>query len=210
MSKSTGWDPVLLISQIIAMQTSHYLTLAMLVSPLLTIIANPDALEYDGGAANVGMVMDWRYMAGRPTSRSSLDPWSSWNAVWSGGKQVGSSDLQSGQWNGRIDPTRGWIIAFSWLIASVADIYYLYTLIRRPRLILDFSLTLIFNHLVLTTYYSAALPSSLFFWLIMAASAGLMIIVGEQLCVKREMLEGLSVASSGEDDVEMGNLLRHD
>ena len=38
------------------------------------------------------------------------------------------------------------------------SIYYIYQLIRRPRLILDFALTLVFNHLVLTTYYSASLP----------------------------------------------------
>jgi Integral membrane protein S linking to the trans Golgi network len=38
------------------------------------------------------------------------------------------------------------------------SIYYIYQLIRKPRLILDFALTLVLNHLVLTTYYSASLP----------------------------------------------------
>lgn len=91
------------------------------------------------------------------------------------------------------------------------SIYYLYALIRRPRLILDFSLTLLFNHLVLTTYYSSAIPTSFFFWLIMAISAGMMVIIAEQLCVKREMAEGLAVASSAEgDEIEMGGLLRDD
>ena len=74
---------------------------------------------------------------------------------------------------------RGWVIAFCWLAAcgveyvpvlsvsvhplTLSSIYYLYALIRRPRLILDFALTLVFNHLVLTTYYSASIPTSLFF-----------------------------------------------
>ena len=40
----------------------------------------------------------------------------------------------------------------------IFSIFYLYHLIRRPRMILDFALTLVFNHLVLTTYYSASLP----------------------------------------------------
>lgn len=96
------------------------------------------------------------------------------------------------------------------------SVYYLYHLVRRPRLVLDFALTLIFNHLVFTTYYSASLPTSLFFWLVMFAGAALMIIVGEQLCVKREMNEGLAVptadvnAEDAVDEVEMGDLLRRD
>ena len=45
----------------------------------------------------------------------------------------------------------------------------------------------------------------------MIASVALMVIVAEQLCVKREMAEGLTVAPSNEgEDVEMGSLLRRD
>lgn len=92
------------------------------------------------------------------------------------------------------------------------SIYYLYKLIRRPRLILDFALTLVFIHLVLTTYYSAAIPTSLFFWIVLIGGAVLTIIVAEQLCVKREMSEGLSVMSVRPEDLqveemEMGGLL---
>jgi protein SYS1 len=52
--KANTWDPVLLISQIIAMQSLHYITLSILVPPLLSILAQPNALEYEGGASNVG------------------------------------------------------------------------------------------------------------------------------------------------------------
>lgn len=75
-------------------------------------------------------------------------------------------------------------------------------------MILDFSLTLIFIHFILATYYSGSLPLSFFFWIVMAASAGIMIIFAEQLCVKREMREGLgpTIVSTrdldDEDDAE--------
>ena len=70
---------------------------------------------------------------------------------------------------------------------------------------------MLFNHLVLTTYYSSAIPASLFFWVVMAASAVLMVVAAEQLCVKREMVEGLTVGSSADgDEIEMGGLLRND
>jgi len=61
-------------------------------------------------------------------------------------------------------------------------------------MILDFSITLLFIHFILATYYSGSLPLSLFFWFVMAASAVIMIVFAEQLCVKREMHEGLGPA----------------
>ena len=98
------------------------------------------------------------------------------------------------------------------LTQCIASVYYLYSLIRRPRLILDFSLTLLFFHLVLTTYYAAAVPISFFFWAVVGASTAGTVIFAEQLCVKREMEEGLVVtaARDGEDSMEMGSLLRED
>jgi len=36
------------------MQTLHYLTLCVLIPPLLAVFAEPAALLYEGGAANVG------------------------------------------------------------------------------------------------------------------------------------------------------------
>lgn len=68
--RQSRWDPVLLISQvflsfchvnclarrqIISMQTLHYLTLSLLIPPLLAVFAEPTSLMYEGGAANVGM-----------------------------------------------------------------------------------------------------------------------------------------------------------
>lgn len=107
----------------------------------------------------------------------------------------------------RISPRYLFIISH-----SLYSIYYLYSLIRRPRLILDFALTLVFNHLVLTTYYSASIPTSLFFWLVMFAGSAWIVIVAEQLCVKREMTEGLMISLPRDEaeEMEMGGPLRRD
>lgn len=175
--------------------------------------------------------MDWREMAGQPTVRGvqGEERWSSYYGAWSGGKQVGGG-WEDGRWDGRTDPIRGWVIAASWLIASSAEyvsrnvfffyvltllsnsIYYLYTFIRRPRLILDFASTLVFNHLVLTTYYSASIPTSLFFWLVIIIGSAWTVIIAEQLCVKREMTEGLVISAPRDeaDEMEMGGFLRRD
>ena len=81
-----------------------------------------------------------------------------------------------------------------------SSIVYIYYLIRRPTHILDFSLTLVFNHIVLTTYYASSFPTSLFFWAIVAGSAAMQIIWAEQLCVRREMQDGFQVGQGWKTD----------
>ncbi|KIJ55117.1 hypothetical protein M422DRAFT_239743 [Sphaerobolus stellatus SS14] len=191
-----GWDPWLIIAQIITMQAIHYFTLCLLVPLLLNVFAEPRALEYDGGAANVGMIMDWREMSSRATwtVRNGSD------AATSGTQRFGEG----------IDPRRGWCIALAWLGASLVDTYYLYFLVRRPRLILDFAVTLVVNHVILTTYYAAAFPSAVWFWVVMGCGGGATTVLGEQLCVRREMQEGLTVRAESGESVELPLLRRED
>lgn len=61
---------------------------------------------------------------------------------------------------------------------------------------------------MLTTYYSAAIPISLFYWVVLFAGASLTIVIAEQLCVKREMDEGLRIRpeDEGVEGMEMGGL----
>jgi protein SYS1 len=40
--------------EIVSMQTLHYLTLCILIPPLLDLFAEPSSLLYEGGAASVG------------------------------------------------------------------------------------------------------------------------------------------------------------
>ena len=72
---------------------------------------------------------------------------------------------------------------------------YLYYLIRRPTHILDFSITLIFNHIILTTYYASSFPSSLFFWTTLTLSTVAQVVLAEQWCVQREMRDAFVMDS---------------
>lgn len=99
------------------------------------------------------------------------------------------------------DPMRGWVLGFTWLISSTLDVFPLYFFVRKPTHILDFSLTLSFNHLLLTTYYASSFPTSLWWWIVMAVGAAIQTVWAEQMCVRREMREGWEgFAGSGGDD----------
>lgn len=80
---------------------------------------------------------------------------------------------------------------------SFLSVFFLYQFIRRPTHILDHALTLTFSHLLLTTYYAASFPTSFFWWLIVGSCTLGTIVMAEQLCVKREMMEDLGGDWSG-------------
>lgn len=62
--------------------------------------------------------MDWRQMAGRPTVVGMPIGEKLW--AWSGGRKIGYG-WREDQWDGRMDPMRGWIIAFCWIVACSAE-----------------------------------------------------------------------------------------
>ncbi|GAA6028838.1 hypothetical protein JCM8097_007419 [Rhodosporidiobolus ruineniae] len=221
-----GWDPVLIISQIVSLQALHYLTLAVLLPILLSLLANSDLLTYEGGASSIAMAMNWKAFTGATVSGvpagRHVEPGLVGLAAAAGGYgaeglKVDAAELARGVVRAvEGDAMRGWAVAVGWVAASMVDIFFLYHIVRRPTHILDFSLTLIFNHLILTTYYSSAFPTSFFFWFTVGGSAVAQIVLAEQWCVRREMRDGFSVsemtpqlggqerlASLGED-LEMG------
>ena len=72
-------------------------------------------------------------------------------------------------------------------------------------MVLDFALTLVGAHVVLTTYYAGALPRGLFAWATYAVCCGATVVLAEQACVRREMDEGIRINTNPvSEDVELG------
>ncbi|KAN0063741.1 hypothetical protein ACQY0O_003791 [Thecaphora frezii] len=103
------------------------------------------------------------------------------------GEEKGEEGLRKWEWTHTKDDARGWCIAAAWLGSCAFDIILLVFLVRRPTHILDHALTLHFNHFVITSYYSASLPTSFFWWCTMTVHAGITIVWAEQLAIKREL-----------------------
>ncbi|KAM0791769.1 hypothetical protein ACM66B_004033 [Microbotryomycetes sp. NB124-2] len=202
-----GWDPILIISQIVSLQALHYLTLALVMPLIVSAFANPTLVAEEGGASSVSIVMDWREFTGRSTAslaaRRHLSPGLVGLATLTTGKGPGGTG-PDGQLTSRdiinglvrvieSDPGRGWATAMGWSLGSMINVLWLYHLVRRPTHILDFSLTLVFNHLILTTYYASSFPTSFFFWFVLSASTVAQIVIAEQLCVRRELRDGFTI-----------------
>ena len=99
----------------------------------------------------------------------------------------------------RGDVTTGWTLALCWLLGSLITYATCYDrwqptlcttadrahsvipillLIARSKLVPDFALTIHFIHLIVTSLYSHAVPNTLYWWFVQAASAALMISLG--------------------------------
>ncbi|GAA98352.1 uncharacterized protein L969DRAFT_93050 [Mixia osmundae IAM 14324] len=220
-----GWDPLLIISQIVSLQAVHYLVLALLIPPLLWMFADPLSLSLEGGASNVAMVMDWREMVGRATieedigaltrlpsslgrhAPSTHSHWRVSNATRESETEVANhiiAKVADEVGSFAADPLRGYVLGLAWIAASSLDVLFLFHFVRRPTHILDFSLTLLFNHVILTTYYASSFPTSIFFWLVCAVAVTIQIVWAEQLCIRREMRDGLGLSWKNDQRDEGG------
>ncbi|KAF2501797.1 hypothetical protein BU16DRAFT_450768 [Lophium mytilinum] len=87
----------------------------------------------------------------------------------------------------RGDTTVGWTLGLVWMLNSLISVVFILLLIARSKLVPDFTLTLHFIHLVVTSFYSHGLPRNWLWWALQAASAALMNFLGIWACQWREL-----------------------
>ncbi|KAK4956996.1 hypothetical protein LTR66_013283 [Elasticomyces elasticus] len=87
----------------------------------------------------------------------------------------------------RGDITIGWMLGLCWMMDSLICVLFLLLFIARSKLVPDFALTIHLVHLIVTSLYTHALPTNLFWWAVQLASAGLMTFLGVWACRWREL-----------------------
>ncbi|KAI8598842.1 integral membrane protein S linking to the trans Golgi network-domain-containing protein, partial [Dissophora ornata] len=87
----------------------------------------------------------------------------------------------------RGDNSQGLLLGLAWLLNSVVGVYLLLKIVARARLVLDFSLTLLLYHVIMTTLYSDHVPTSFLWWSLNGTTAGIMVFGGEYVCMQQEM-----------------------
>lgn len=83
---------------------------------------------------------------------------------------------------------QGSITALVHIINALFGGLYLMFVVERAKKCLDFSATCYFIHFLVCSFYSG-LPHNVEWWAANAVGAGLMALLGEWLCLKREMQE---------------------
>ncbi|XP_020244252.1 protein SYS1 homolog isoform X1 [Asparagus officinalis] len=82
----------------------------------------------------------------------------------------------------------GWCAIVSFFLSSAAGAGYMFYLVERAKKCLDFSATLYLVHLFLCIIYGGW-PSSITWWIVNFTCLALMALLGERLCIKRELRE---------------------
>ncbi|KAI1122346.1 integral membrane protein S linking to the trans Golgi network-domain-containing protein [Nemania abortiva] len=118
-------------------------------------------------------------------------------------------DLVFGWASLRGDNTQGWLIGFVWLCCAGAIVVALVVLISRSKLVLDFSLTLHFIHLLIVFLYTGFIPRNIAWWITMLVSGTIMVAGGTYGCRWRELRPitfGGGGRSSGSGETGDGSL----
>ncbi|XP_073301922.1 uncharacterized protein [Primulina huaijiensis] len=82
----------------------------------------------------------------------------------------------------------GWSVMASFFLSSVAGAGFLLYLVERAKKCLDFSATLYIVHLFICAIYGGW-PSSITWWVVNITSLTVMALLGEYLCMRRELRE---------------------
>uniref|UniRef100_A0A1A9W9D2 Protein SYS1 homolog n=1 Tax=Glossina brevipalpis TaxID=37001 RepID=A0A1A9W9D2_9MUSC len=88
-----------------------------------------------------------------------------------------------------ISDLKGRLIICAFVTNSFLASLFLWCIIRRAKLCLDFSCTFHFFHLLICWYYNSSFPSNISWWLVNAITITIMCIGGEFLCLKSELKE---------------------
>ncbi|KAL4583906.1 hypothetical protein LXL04_008491 [Taraxacum kok-saghyz] len=82
----------------------------------------------------------------------------------------------------------GWCVIASFILTSVAGAGFLVYLIERAKKCLDFSATIYIIHLFICIIYGGW-PTSITWWIVNGTGLTVMALLGEYLCIQRELRE---------------------
>ncbi|RHN79084.1 hypothetical protein MtrunA17_Chr1g0173051 [Medicago truncatula] len=153
------WDPWLIVAQIVCLQCMYYITLGLLLAVLVGTRVSRLSLVY---------FFDYVMLLPLPLLVGAFV------------LHFCSAQLQEEGFSGGILSCYSHI----WFVKAV---YMLY-LIERSKKCLDFAATIYIIHLCICIVYGGW-PSSIAWWIVNGTGIALMALLGEYLCIRRELRE---------------------
>ncbi|XP_041974136.1 protein SYS1 homolog [Aricia agestis] len=145
----TQWDPCLITSQIVAMQSLLYLSLCFIMA----------------------------IMQDLTSSTRTLDHLFEYHEI-------------------HIKNSEGCSVIFAFVLNAVIGAYFLWLLVGRTKLCLDFSCTFYGVHLLICWIYNGNFPISFSWWALNISCAAITCVAGEFLCLRTE-LQAIPLSSIG-------------
>lgn len=132
-------------SQIITLQTLHYLLLTLLIPPTVQLFSDSHSLTYAGGPYVTGYVLDWREIASKSTARplprqpprqqqphtrrATTGDGSSDTPFYLQGHDIERThyavkdeyDHDNQVWDYGVSRRRGWLISTLWIVVSCLE-----------------------------------------------------------------------------------------
>ncbi|XP_050543630.1 protein SYS1 homolog [Daktulosphaira vitifoliae] len=134
----TVWDPVLIIAQIVSVQSLYYFTMCIWITIICYLVGTSRSLD---------VIFEFKELS-----------------TVSGEKYV--------------------LVVFA--LNSLSGATFIWKIVERYRLCLDYSCTIHIIHLVACIWYNGTLPT-LFWWLLNATCAAITCICAEFLCMRTEL-----------------------
>ena len=82
---------------------------------------------------------------------------------------------------------QGWCVVVGFLITMGCGAVILYFVVERAKMCADFAATVHIIHLMACWGFSGSIPASLTWWFINVTSGAVMAVLGEYLCMLKEM-----------------------
>lgn len=166
--RNTQWDPLLLIAQIIAIQSTLYFTLGFLIGFMDIFVDANHTLDH---------LFQYHVSEQMPQqiSQMKLDA----NRIFS---LILLQEIH-------VTDSGGRSVILSFVLNAFIGALILRFVVGRTKLCLDFTCTYHFIHLTICWIYNGAFPSMFSWWLLNAVCATLMCVFGEFLCLKIELAE---------------------
>lgn len=169
--RNTKWDPVLLITQICAMQCLLYASLGAIMWIMDNLAGANHTLDHL-----------FQYHVSSTISTPFGDSISKRCKLRTFNSPLPFQEVHITDWGGRL-------VVSAFVINSLVGAGALWLIVRRTKLCLDFSCTFQIIHLLICWYYNSTFPTAISWWMLNAVCAAIMCVCGEFLCLKAELAE---------------------
>lgn len=165
--RNTQWDPVLLIAQIVAIQSILYVTLGCIVAVMDVFVDANHTLDH---------LFQYHVSVWHWSNESNFTTLPD-VALLAISQEIHVTD------------SGGRSVILSFVLNAFVGALALRFIVGRTKLCLDFSCTFHIIHLVICWLYNGTFPSTFSWWFLNAICATLMCVGGEFLCLKIELKE---------------------